>query len=225
MDELEEVRELVDGRAKEGSGKIFMVGYNRRFSPLSDVLKAAVASSPMAMLYRVNAGAIPADSWIQDAEFGGGRILGEVCHFIDFLTFLNGSLPLSVYADVMREPTNMNDTLSIAIRYQNGSIGNIHYFANGSRSVPKEYVEIYQSGLTIMLYDYREITLFSKGKPSRKKLFAQDKGQKKEVQKFIDAIREGKCSPISFQELYNTSVVSFKVNKSLQSGQVINLGL
>jgi len=85
------------------------------------------------MIYRVNAGSIPADSWIQDAEFGGGRIIGEVCHFVDFLTFMNGSLPVYVYAAAMKDPNNLNDVLNISLRYENGSIGTISYFANGDK--------------------------------------------------------------------------------------------
>jgi predicted dehydrogenase/threonine dehydrogenase-like Zn-dependent dehydrogenase len=222
LDELNEIAGLME-KMSEGVSPFLMVGYNRRFSPLSNILKNILKNEPMAMIYRINAGSIPADSWIQDLEFGGGRLIGEVCHFIDYLTFLNGSMPISVYSVAMREPTHLNDTLSISIRYQNGSIGNIHYFANGSKAVPKEYVEIYQSGVTILLNDFREISIFDKGKPSIKKLLAQDKGQKKEVHQFIEAIKGGKCAPIPFEEIYNTSVVSFKILESLKSGITINV--
>ncbi len=222
LDELNEIAGFMEKNSKNDL-PILMVGYNRRFSPLSEILKDSLKADPMAMIYRVNAGAIQADSWIQDLEFGGGRIVGEVCHFIDYLTFINGSIPISVYSAAMREPNNLKDTLSITIRYQNGSIGNIHYFANGSKSVPKEYVEIYQSSVTILQNDFREVSIFGRGKPIREKLFAQDKGQKNEVQQFIEAVRDGKCAPIAFEEIYNASLVSFKILESLQSGLAINI--
>ncbi len=223
--ELEELSEIAGLMAKESEGGCpnLMVGYNRRFSPLSDTVKDKLKSEPMAMIYRINSGAIEADSWIQDPEVGGGRIIGEVCHFIDYLTFLSGSTPRSVYAAYMRAPGNLNDTLSISVKYQNGSIGNIHYLANGSKLVPKEYVEVYQSGVTIVINDFRELSIFGDRKPFRTKLLAQDKGQKKEVQQFIANIREGKRAPISFEEIYTTSIVSFKVLESLQSSVVVNL--
>ena len=177
----------------------------------------------MAMIYRVSAGSVPADSWIQDTEMGGGRILGEVCHFIDYLTFLNGSLPMSIYATAMTEPNNLHDTLSVSIRYQNGSIGNIHYFANGSKLVPKEYVEIYQTGVTVLLNDFREISVFGNREPSKKRLLSQDKGQKNEVLQFIEAVQYGKDQLIPFEEIYSTSLVSFRILESIQLGETVAL--
>lgn len=221
IEELEEIKELIGQGTKDESQNVLMVGYNRRFSPLSKILKANFRPNPMAMVYRINAGAIPADSWIQDSEIGGGRILGEVCHFIDYLTFINGSLPVSVYAAAMTEPNILNDILSISMRYQNGSIGNVHYFANGSKAVPKEYVEVYQSSITAVLNDFRELSIFGNGKPKKKKLLAQNKGQKNEVRLFIESVKSGSLSPIPFEHLYNTSLVSFKVLESLQSGNAI----
>ncbi len=223
MEELEEIRDLVRQREEEGKKTILTVGYNRRFSLLSKMVKGSLNSSPMSMIYRVNAGSIPGDSWIQDAEVGGGRIIGEVCHFIDYLTFLNGSMPISVYAAAMKEPNNLRDTLSISIQYQNGSIGNIHYFANGSKSLPKEYLEVYQSSNTILLNDFREVSIFTKGKPFRKKLLAQDKGQKYEVHQFTQGIQDGNGPAIPFEEIHISSMLSLKVLESIRSGQVINL--
>lgn len=223
LEELEEIAKLTGQMANGKVDRVFMVGYNRRFSPLTEILKANFRPGPMAMVYRINAGAIPPDSWIQDQEFGGGRILGEVCHFIDYLTFINGTLPLSLYAAAMRDSNSMNDTLTISIRYKNGSIGNIHYFSNGSKSVPKEYVEVYQSGITALLNDFRELTVSSNGKTWKKRLLVQDKGQKNEVRLFIEAVKNGKFSHMPFEQIYSSSLVSFKVLESLQSGQIIYL--
>ena len=120
------------GRIKEAynaTGKTLMVGYNRRFSPLIRKVKEAFGDGPMSMVYRVNAGSIPADSWIQDPEIGGGRILGEVCHFIDLITYLCNSLPCRVFASAMKDSRNLDDVLSIIITYQDGTIGTICYFS------------------------------------------------------------------------------------------------
>ena len=194
-----------------------MVGYNRRFSPLAQKIKDTIKTAPMSMLYRINAGNIPADSWIQDLETGGGRILGEVCHFVDFLTFMNGSLPVSVYGTVMDDPSHMNDVLNVSLTYQNGSIGTISYYSNGAKSFSKEYVEIYGHGSTAVLNDYKELKIYGTGKPYAKKLLVQDKGQKQEVKLFIDAIKKGTATPISIEEIFNTAEVCFGIIESIRT--------
>jgi predicted dehydrogenase/threonine dehydrogenase-like Zn-dependent dehydrogenase len=198
---------------------ILMVGYNRRFAPLAVQLKKIIGTGSMAMVYRVNSGSIPADSWIQDKEIGGGRVIGEACHFIDFLTFINGSLPISVYANAMSDPNNLNDTLSISLNYENGSVGTIHYFSNGDKSLPKERVEIFGNGVTAVLDDFKKLTIHSKGRTKDHKLLNQDKGQKVEVQQFIQSILNGSGNPITFNEIFSTSLATFKVLKSIKTGQ------
>ncbi len=221
QEELDEIVEVIDRKQKDNTEKILMVGYNRRFSPLSEMLTASITSDPVSMIYRVNAGNIPADSWIQDPEVGGGRIIGEVCHFIDYLTFVCGSVPTLVYASAIRDKKSVNDTLSIQLGYQNGSIGNIHYFANGSKDLPKEYIEVYQAGTTAVLNDFRELSIFCRGRVQKKKLVTQDKGQKNEIQRFVDAVRNNSSNLIPFEEIHSTSLASFKILESLQSGQTV----
>jgi len=181
----------------------------------------------MAMTYRINAGKIPSDSWIHDVETGGGRIVGEVCHFVDFLTFINGSLPVSVYAAALREPENLNDILNITLSYKNGSIGTISYFANGDKFLPKERVEIFSNGCTAILDDFKILAIHAKGKKRVKKMMSQDKGQKKEVQVFINS-RDKAClvstdNIIGFDEIYSASLVTFKILESIRTGLSINL--
>jgi predicted dehydrogenase len=175
------------------------------------------------MIYRINAGAIPPDSWIQDPDVGGGRIIGEVCHFVDFLTYINGSLPVSVYAAAMQSAGNLNDTLNITLRYRNGSIGTISYFANGDKGVPKERVEVFANGSTAILNDFKALTIFAHGKKKEKKLLTQDKGQPAEVKEFIDAIIKGAGAPIPFDEIYSTSFVTFKIVESLGTGMCVSI--
>ena len=233
--ELSQIVELLNSQMGELDGiinrqsndltnsPILMLGYNRRFSSLAERIKKEFGEGPMAMLYRVNAGNIPAESWIQDAEFGGGRIIGEVCHFVDFLAFINGSLPVSVYADVMNDPSHLNDTLNISLKYENGSIGTISYFANGDKSFPKERMEIYANGCVAVLDEFKKLSIYAHGKKKEKKLLSQNKGQKTEVKCFIEAILNGRGVPISFEEICSASLVTFKVIESIRTGQSLKI--
>ena len=141
-----------------------MVGFNRRFSPLTIKLKNTIGKNPMTMIYRINAGTISSDNWIQDLEIGGGRVLGEVCHFIDYLTYLNGSLPIKVSATALPDSNQLNDTLNILIQFENGSSGIVAYYANGSKSMTKEYVEVFSAGQSAILNDFKELKIYAKGK-------------------------------------------------------------
>ena len=223
--ELEEIMNVYAYTCKcvDVSLPLLMVGYNRRFSPLVEIIKKELGDGPMSMIYRINAGAIPADSWIQDPTVGGGRIIGEVCHFVDLLTFLNGSLPVSVHATAMKSAGNLNDTVTITLAFANGSIGSISYFANGDKKLPKEYVEVYSNGVTAVLDDFRTLSVYGSGKKKDKKLMNQDKGQKNEVQVFLRAVKDGHPSPIPFEQIYNTSLVTFKSLESLRSGNAVRL--
>ena len=142
----------------------------------------------MTMLYRINAGSIPADNWIQDLEIGGGRVLGEVCHFIDYLTYLNGSLPTKVSATALPDANQLNDTLNILIQFENGSSGVVAYYANGSKSMTKEYVEVFSAGMSATLNDFKELKIFGKGNPKKEKFFNQNKGQKEMVSAFVNGL-------------------------------------
>ena len=208
----------------ETNRPILMVGYNRRFSPLTQTIKKAFGEGPMAMIYRVNAGIIPADSWIQDREIGGGRIIGEVCHFVDYLAYVNGSLPESVFASTMRDPKGLEDVVNISLRFKNGSIGTICYFSNGDKALPKELVEIYANGSTAVLKDFRALTIYDQGKKKEKKLLFQDKGQKNEVVRFVDAVLNGKGEVIPFQDLYTASLTTFKIIESIRTGSCLKIG-
>ena len=202
---------------------ILMVGFNRRFSPLAQAVKEQVGNGPLAMQYRVNAGTIPRESWIQDPETGGGRIIGEVCHFIDFLTFMNGSLPNSVHATAMRSAIGTDDTLTITLGFINGSIGTVSYFANGDKSLAKERVEIFAHGSVYLLDDFKSLSIHAHGRKKEKKLLVQDKGQKQEVAAFIEAVASGTGSVIPFDEIYSTTLVTLKALESLRTGESVTL--
>jgi polar amino acid transport system substrate-binding protein len=204
---------------------LLMVGFNRRFSPLAIQLKTTFGDGPMSMLYRINAGPIPKDSWIQDTDIGGGRIIGEACHFIDFMIFLNGSLPERVYSRALKDPSLLQDTVAINIEFENGSIGTICYFANGPKTLPKEYVEIYKGGVAAKLMDYKEIEILGGRKTVRKKLNSQDKGQRAMVKAFLSAITGREETPIPLRESLASTITTFRILDSLRTGQAIDLAL
>lgn len=202
---------------------ILMVGFNRRFAPLTLKLKQTFAEGPLAMTYRINAGSIPADSWIQDPEIGGGRIVGEMCHFIDYLTCLNGSLPVSVFASAMKDPQHLNDVVNVSLTFGNGSIGTIAYLANGDKSLPKERVEVFGNGCSAVLEDFKSLSIYAKGRRKENKLINQDKGQKPQVLAFVDAILNGSAAPIPAEEIYSATLTTFKVMESIRTGKVLPL--
>lgn len=213
LDELEVITHL-----QQEKQKAVMVGFNRRFSPLTTLLKQKIGSGPMAMVCRVNAGAIPKDTWIQDLEIGGGRVVGEACHFIDLLTFINGSTPKTISAMAVPDAGGMNDTVNISIQFENGSTGVVAYYANGSKDLPKEYIEVFAAGTTAIINDFKSLKVYGKGKPFKKKLWNQNKGQAEMVKAFVNKLLvEGK-SLIDFNDIYAVTKASFLVLKSIQNG-------
>ena len=220
---VEELRKIENVYYAGHEGKHFqlMIGFNRRFAPHAVALKQQINEGPVAMIYRVNAGAIPKDTWIQDPKIGGGRVIGEVCHFIDFLTFICGALPVRVYASALPDPHHLNDTVTINLDFANGSVGTVCYFANGSEKLPKEYVEVYQSGLTGIIRDFKEVEIFGKSKWKRKKFLSQDKGQGCMLSTFIDRVSNGGAPLIKPDEIFAVTKATFGVLESLQSRKAV----
>ena len=213
LGELEAITEL-----QQAKQKAVMVGFNRRFSPLTTQLMQKLGTGPMAMIFRVNAGSIPKDTWIQDLEVGGGRIVGEACHFIDLLTFINGSLPKTITAMAVPDADGLNDTVNISIQFENGSTGVVAYYANGSKDLPKEYLEVFASGSTAIINDFKELKVYGKGKPFKKKLVNQNKGQAEMVQAFVNGLLANGKSVIDFNEIYAVTKASFLVLESIKNG-------
>jgi polar amino acid transport system substrate-binding protein len=210
-----------DAPRNDSPKPMVIVGFNRRFSSLSTALKKQMGSGPMSMIYRINAGHIPGDTWIQDMEIGGGRIIGEACHFIDYLTWLNGSLPVSVYATALPDTGGHNDTVNINITFANGSTGVVAYYANGPKLMPKEYIEVFHNGLSGVINNFKELRLFGKTK-QKKKLLNLDKGQKPMVEKFLQSLLNGKPL-IPFEEIVAVTKATFAVLESIKTGQVVKI--
>jgi len=214
-----ELQRIVIARTKdEANSPQLMVGFNRRFSPLTQIIKKKLGTGPMTMIYRINAGNIPKDTWIQDMELGGGRIIGEACHFIDYLTYINGSLPTKITAQALPDPNGLNDTVNILVQFKNGSTGVVAYYANGAKDLTKEYIEIFSAGTTAILSDFKELKIYGKGKPFKKKLFNQDKGQKQMVEAFFYGLLETGEAPIPFGEIYAVTKAAFDVLESIRQG-------
>lgn len=224
LEELTEIKELYTSLiVSRPLSPMLMVGYNRRFSPLALMLKDRILQAPLAMTYRVNAGPVPADSWIQDVEVGGGRIIGEVCHFIDFMVFLTGSFPKYVYAVSMTDPNHLNDTVNINLEFENGSIGTMSYFSNGAKSVPKENIEVYHAGMTAIIHDFKSLEIHGGKKPFKKRLLSQNKGQKNMIKEFLRAVKDGLSSPIPFNEVYAVSLATFKAVESIRTRRSLEI--
>jgi len=218
-EELEEIRESYKGE------RILQVGFNRRFAPLIQEIRRHVENKPISVVYRVNAGIIPLDSWIQDPEIGGGRIVGEVCHFIDTCAYLAGSLVKSVYASVVRKSAKHipdEDNVNIILTFENGSTASINYFAYGDGSLNKEYIEVFSEGMAFQLNDFKELVIYDHGKKRKVKSINQDKGFIGELKAFAEGIKMGR-NPIPFESLYNTTKTTFKILESIRTGKVVDV--
>ena len=209
--------------AQNSSGRL-MAGFNRRFSPLTCKAKEIFIShaGPLSILYRVNAGRISREHWTQDPEKGGGRIVGEVCHFVDLIQFLSGAAPVSVFAEAV-SGNNLaavnEDSVLVTLRFADGSNGMIAYLAEGDTALGKERIEIYGDQKTFVLDDFRRASLFSKGKEEQFNLRSQDKGQADQVKAVCAMVLSGSESPIPLAELAATTRATFRIRDSLRSGQ------
>lgn len=221
IEELEEIR-----RTREESNGRVMVGFNRRFSEPFEYIKSKLAKTkqPISIAYRVNAGKIPLEHWVHNDE-NKGRIIGEVCHFVDTLVYLTGSLPIRVYAESVTSTDDSmpnNDICTISIKFENGSIGRIDYFANGGKQMDKEYCEVFANGISYKMNNFESVEVFnSKSKDMMK--FSGEKGINKEVIETIKSIKTGNDMPISFEEIYYTTKTTFAILESLSKASPVNL--
>jgi len=202
--------------------RILMVGFNRRFAPMTARLKSFLApiSEPLALHYRINAGHLPPDHWVNDPEQGGGRILGEVCHFVDLLMFLAASPVVEVEARAVGNSGRYSgDNVLIALRFGNGSEGTISYLANGDRAFSKERIEVFGGGSAAVLEDFRHLELVRNGrKENVHSRWRQDKGHRGEWAAFAQSVRRQAEAPIQFEELVCSSLATLRVDESVATG-------
>ncbi len=222
-DELKTVRE-----AYERHGGRLMVGFNRRFSPFSRQARAWISGpgGPWVIDCRVNAGFVPSESWVQDPDEGGGRILGEVGHFIDLLQYLTGSLPRRVYASSIStagSPYGEEENIIINLQFRDGSVAGITYTAAGDGLYPRERLEIFGAGSVCLIDNFRLVSLTRSGRVRKRKKMNIDRGHAAEFLTFFSAVREGGEIPVDFREYVSTTAATIRIRESLQRG--IPLGI
>lgn len=208
------------GLKKEGVPPRLMVGFNRRFAPQIQKVKRLLngVSEPKTFVMTVNAGNIPAEHWTQDRMIGGGRIIGEGCHFVDLLRFLSGSPIVSVQAMMMGAAArgiSRDDKATFTIGFADGSFGTVHYLANGHKSFPKERLEVFCGGRVLQLDNFRKLQGYGWPGFQKMNLWRQDKGNAACVAAFVDAIRLGGLSPIPFEELLEVTRTTFDIVDAL----------
>ena len=222
-----ELAEIVRAYASSAGDRLLMVGFNRRFAPMAIKMRAFLqqVQEPMALHYRINAGFIARDHWVNDSEQGGGRLLGEVCHFIDFLIFIAGALPIEVQTrSVASLEQYSDDNLVISLRFANGSQGTISYLANGDRAYSKERLEVFGGGAVAVLEDFRRLELVRHGRRQTfRSRFRQDKGHRGELEAFAAAVCGRGEPPIPFDQIVSTTLATLRAAESRSLGQPVEV--
>jgi len=225
----DDLRAICGARLEMASSSrpVLMVGFNRRFAPMVQRMKAFLKpiSEPLALHYRVNAGYLPPDHWVNDREQGGGRILGEVCHFVDLLGVLASSPVIEVSARTLGASGRYSaDNVMVSLRFSNGSEGAIHYLANGDRSFSKERIEVFGGACTAVLNDFRHLELIRNGrKESVHARWRQDKGHRAEWAAFADSVKSGGESPIPLDQIVASTLSTIRIDESAATGHSITL--
>ena len=221
-EQLAQLQEVYAAQMQAGRAPFVMVGFNRRFAPFTEKIRQFFAGrrEPMMIHVRVNAGFMPHDNWIHAQ---GGRIVGEFCHFVDWARSVIGFPIQSVSASGLPNDTKFaTDNVAVTLKFADGSVANLLYLANGDRSIPKEFFEVFCQGAIARLDDFRTLELARNGKIQKFKSL-QDKGHRGELQLTIEAVRDGKPSPISFEELVEVTEATFLVDQAVATGEVVQL--
>ncbi|MCX5872565.1 MAG: bi-domain-containing oxidoreductase [Deltaproteobacteria bacterium] len=218
-EQVDAVQEAYLSTRNNETPPLLMIGFNRRFSPHIQKMKQLLhgVKQPLSIIITVNAGEVPPSDWTQDTRIGGGRIIGEGCHFVDLLYYLTASRATSICATKMGEAPGVfvtDDKMSFTIKFENGSFGTVHYFANGDKSFPKERIEVFSEGRILQLDNFQ--TLRGYGWPGFKKmsLWKQDKGHKESITRFLNSVRNRIEAPIPFEEIVDITKVTFDVVRS-----------
>ncbi len=219
----EELEDITEAYNKAGKDVTLTVGYNRRFSPFAVKLKQMIGDGPKNIIATMNAGFIPPEMWVHDLEVGGGRIIGEACHFIDLCSYLAGSKVTAVCMNAMGEnPQENTDNATILLKYENGTNAVINYFANGSKAYQKERVEVFSQERVFILDNWRKLEGYG-AKGFSKMKGGMDKGQKDEFRMLNERMLKGGESLIPFDSIVNTTKASFAAIKSLKENRWIEI--
>lgn len=219
---LEELSQVKQAYEQAKVKPQLMVGFNRRFSPQVQKMKALLSAvkEPKSFIMTMNAGAIPSEHWTQDNNVGGGRIIGEACHFIDLMRYLAGCEIVSVQARRMGDNPHQQiteDKAAIILGFADGSFGTIHYLANGAASFPKERVEVFTAGRVLQLDNFIKLKAFGWPGFSKMNLWKQDKGQNACAVAFLNAIKQGVSGPIPVEELFEVAQITIEVAEQLRA--------
>ncbi|MHC4492417.1 MAG: Gfo/Idh/MocA family protein, partial [Planctomycetota bacterium] len=216
-EQLDAVRAAVD---EAGYGRL-MVGFNRRFAPAALAVRRVLQDRPGPLVcnYRINAGALPRDHWLCDPEIGGGRILGEACHFVDLIVFLTEQRITRVFASGARDGGDVAITLELG----GGSLATVQYLTSGDRGLAKEWLEIFCDGRVVQIDDFASATLFAHGRRTRLRLAGKGRGHAEELTAFLGAARSGAPVPSSEEEAFAVTEACFAVLESLRSGEAVAL--
>jgi len=224
ISELNSITDMFADSSKQKVRKTLMVGFNRRFSPHVKKIKELLSGrgEPLAMNFCCNAGIIPSHVWVHDQEVGGGRIVGEACHFIDLLSYIAGSPIRTVSAFQMGQGVAVKeDKMAIVLSFADGSIATVNYFGNGAKSYPKETLEIFSEGRILRLDNFRKLTGFGFKGFRKLKTHTMDKGHHLQFQKFVDKVANGGDPLLSLDEMVNVTLASFAaVTSALESRTV-----
>ena len=223
----DELRSIVRQYLTQPVRPTLMVGFNRRFAPMTQKLKSFLGAigEPLALHYRINAGYLPPDHWVNDREQGGGRVLGEVCHFVDLLSDLAASPIVEVEARALADAGRYSgDNVFASLRFANGSEGRISYLANGDRSFSKERIEVFGGGVSAVLEDFRNLEMVRNGrKETIRSRWHQDKGHRAEWVAFADHVRGKAKAPITFEEIVSTTLATLRVDESVSAGKPLQV--
>lgn len=222
VDEIDRIEQLYQQQSTTDRYSRVMVGFNRRFAPQVQKMKALLdtVKEPKSFIMTINAGAIPAEHWTQDLQIGGGRIIGEACHFIDLMRFLAGSKIVSIQARRMGETDAvqvLEDKASMTFGFEDGSFGTIFYLANGASSFPKERIEVFTAGRVLQLDNFRKLKGFGWPGFNKMNLWRQDKGQEACAAAFVESIRQGQPTPIPADEIFEVARVTLQVAEILRA--------
>jgi predicted dehydrogenase len=230
LEELKGIESVYSSLITQNSSLILMVGYNRRHASLSIKAKEffRLRSSPLMINCRINAGFIPKDHWVHDPDQGGGRIIGEVCHFVDLIQYWTGSLIKQVYAQrVSGDSHNIvnSDNVSIILKLEDGSVGQILYTAGGDKAFSRERYELFSENSVCVIDDFKEAFLIKDGAKRKDRRINQDIGYQGELTLFFDAIRHGGPPPVAFENYINSTLATLKAIQSIEKGSPIEVTL
>jgi len=226
-EELKEIISTYQSLVDDDKSPFLMVGFNRRFAPTTrrciEFMEQKKKSSVVQI--RCNAGFIPSKSWVHKKDEGGGRIIGEVCHFVDLAQAITGGLPKKVFTSSAESSQGLRDNLSISMKMDNGAVVGIIYASNGDKSFPREEVQVFAGGSVCVIDNFKNIQFVASGKKKVRKSIGVDRGYVDEIRATCDALKEGKPSPIDFKSIVATTVTTFAIEKSITNDEAIEINL